>query len=151
MDGVYWVDIINAGRIYTVSVPVTGPQRVVVDAPSAGARGIGIATIVLGGAVAGGAFWITYSIAVNCGQGGPYEGTAQCRSDEKAVPYLAAAMGIGGVVSVVGILIFIGNSKPSVEIVQPLGDHARREPGTFVGLGPVEGSTLPGFSLRTSF
>ena len=151
VEGVYWVDINASGRLHTVTVNVTGPVRVVIEGANAGVRGLGIGTIILGGVVAGGAFWISYSIALNCGQNGPYEGTAQCRRDEQALPYLVAAMGVGAVVSVVGILIFIGNNKPSLEIVQPLDNRARRAPGTFIGLGPVEGSTLPGLSLKTSF
>lgn len=150
-EGVYWLDYKIAGRIYTQSVSVTEPERVVIDAPNAGVRGLGIAAILVGGAGLGGAFWYAYGMSVNCTPGGPYEDTAQCRNKDEAVPVLLATAAVGGVVAGIGIIVFINNSKPSVEISPAPGNRARGEPGTFVGLGPVEGSTLPGLSLQAAF
>jgi hypothetical protein len=129
---------------------VTEPERVVIEAPDAGVRGLGIAAIIVGGAALGGAFWYAYGMSVNCTPGGPYADTAQCRNKDEAVPVLLATAGVGAVVAGIGIIVFINNNKPSVEISPAAGNGARGEPGTFVSLGTVEGS-LPGLSLRTAF
>lgn len=150
-QGTHWIDVRTSGRNWTMPVWVTGPERVIVDPPNAGARGIGVGLIIVGGIVLslGGLF--LYGYVLNCGNNGLYEGTAQCRREEDAVPYWLGAAGIGAVAAAVGIGVFVSNNKPSVDIEPALGDRAKREPGTFVGLGPVEGSSLPGLSLRASF
>ncbi len=149
-QGTYWIDIRASGRTWTQRVSVYGPEHVVIETPNASARGLGIASIIVGGIVVSIAASFVYVVALNCGNGGPYEGTPQCRNDIDELPYWAAAGGVGLAVSAVGIGVFISNNKPSVEIFRR-DSHARREPGTFVGLGPVEGSALPGLSLRASF
>jgi hypothetical protein len=132
-------------------VNVAAPEHVVIDAPSAGGRGVGVVAIIVGGILFSGAGTYAYIIVANCGEHGVYEGTPQCRQDMENLPGWLAAAGIGAVVGGVGILVYASNNKPSVDVLPALGSQARREPGTFVGLGPVEGSTLPGLSLRTSF
>ena len=47
--------------------------------------------------------------------------------------------------------VFVSNNKPSVEVLPVIGKRARRAPETFVGLGSVRGSTLPGLTLQASF
>ena len=150
-QGSYWLDVRTSGRNWTMPVWVTGPERVVIDPPNAGARGIGIALIIVGGIALSVAGSFLYFYVLDCGNNSPYEGTAQCRRAENDVPYFLAAGGVGAVAAAVGIGVFISNNKPSVDVEPALGNRARREPGTSVGLGPVEGSTLPGLSLRTSF
>jgi hypothetical protein len=140
----------NAGRLWTTSVTVTEAKHVVIEPPSSGARGLGIATIIVGGSIISVAGFYIYATALNCGSGGPSAGTASCRSAEKAVPYWLAAIGAGALVSGLGIGLYISNSKPSIQALPVIGKQAQA-PETFVGLAPVEGSTLPGLSLRTSF
>jgi hypothetical protein len=149
--GNYWLDIRASGRNWTVPIWVTEPERVVIDPPNPGARGIGIALIIVGGSVLSIAGLYAYGVLLNCGSGSPYQGSAQCRRDEDTLPYALGAVGIGAIVSAVGIGVLVSNNKPSVEVLPAHGNRARREPATFVGLGPVEGSTLPGLSLRASF
>jgi hypothetical protein len=150
-DGFYWLDIHGSGRTWTIPVTVTEPERVVIEAPNGGVRGLGIAAIIVGGTVLSVAGFVLYVYGVNCRDGAYYEGSADCRSLLHDLPYWLAAGGVGAVVGAVGIVLFVSNSKPSVEVLPALGSRARRAPGTFVGLGPVEGSTLPGLSLRASF
>jgi len=95
--------------------------------------------------------FVSYATLVSCGPGGPNDGSAQCDSAEDALPYWMATVGIGAVVTGVGIGVFVSNNKPSVEVLPALGNRARRAPGTFVGLGSVRGAALPGLSLQASF
>jgi hypothetical protein len=119
----------------------------VIDPPNAGARGLGIAAIIGGGVILGAAFVAATVIDENCRT----EGNAQCQSQDEAVPYVLGGYGAGLVLTAVGIVLVVANNKPSVEVLPAHESRARREPGTFVSLGPVEGSTLPGLSLRGSF
>jgi hypothetical protein len=134
-----------------VPVAVTEPESVVIEKPNAGARGLGVAGIIVGGLIVGIAGFVSYAILVGCAPGGPNEASAECTSSEEALPYWLGMVGVGAVVSAVGIGVFVRNNKPSVEILPAPGNRARRAPGTFVGLGPVRGSTLPGVSLQASF
>jgi hypothetical protein len=88
---------------------------------------------------------------VNCGPGGPAEYRASCDSAEEALPYGLVGTGVGAVVSGIGIGLFVGNVNPSVEVLPAIGKRARRAPETFVGIGSVRGSTLPGLTLQASF
>jgi len=150
-EGTYWLEIEASGRRHTVPVTVTEPERVVIEKPNAAARGLGVAGIIVGGSMLSVAGFVGYAYVVTCGSGAPDAGSAQCNSTEKSLPYWLVTGGVGAVVTVVGIGLFVSNRKPSVEIEPVLGNRARREPGTFVGLAPVGGSTLPGFSLQASF
>jgi hypothetical protein len=150
-EGTYWFEIRASGRNWTVPVTVTEPEHVVVEKPNSGARGLGVAGIIVGGSLLSVAGLVSYSVLVTCAPGSPDEGSSQCESGENALPYWLAAAGVGAVMSAVGIALFIGNNEPSVEILPALGNRARREPETFIGLGSVRGSTLPGLSLQTSF
>jgi len=150
-EGTYWFDIQASGRNWTVPVTVTEPERVVIEEPNAGARGLGVAGIIVGGSIFSIAGLVSYGILVNCAPGGPEAGSAQCDSGEEALPYWLAVTGVGAVVSGIGIGLFVSNNKPSVEVLPGIGKRARRAPETFVGLGSVRGSTLPGLSLQASF
>ncbi|HEX6271384.1 MAG TPA: hypothetical protein VFZ53_00010 [Polyangiaceae bacterium] len=150
-EGTYWLEIEASGRRHTVPVTVTEPERVVIEKPNAAARGLGVAGIIVGGSMLSVAGFVGYAYLVSCGNGAPDAGSAQCNSTEESLPYWLVTAGVGAVVSVVGIGLFVSNRKPSVEVTPVLGNRARREPGTFVGLAPVGRSTLPGFSLQTSF
>lgn len=151
VQGTHWLDIRASGRTWTKSITVTEAKRVDVETPNPGARGLGIAGIITGGVILTIAGSFIYVVLLNCGSGGPYEGTHQCRSDMEDLPYWGIAAGAGAVVSAIGIGLFVSNNQPSLEVQPVLGNRVRREPGTFVGLAPVEGSTLPGLSLRASF
>jgi hypothetical protein len=150
-EGTYWFDIQASGRNWTVPVTVTEPWRVVIEKPNAEVRGLGIAGIIVGGLVFSIAGFVSYAILVNCGPGGPQEGRASCNSAEKGLPYWLVATGAGAVVTGIGIALFVSNVKPSVELLPVIGRRARRAPETFVGLGSVPGSTLPGLTLQASF
>lgn len=150
-EDTYWLDIESSGRTWTMPVTVTEPQRVVVDAPNAGTRTLGIVVVVIGGSILSVAGFVLYVYALDCGGGSPYQGTAECRDAKRQAPYWLAAGGAGALISVLGIGLIVSNNKPSLEFQPLTGNRARRTPGTFVGLGSVEGSTLPGLTLRTSF
>jgi hypothetical protein len=134
-----------------VPVTVTEPWRVVIEKPNPELRGLGIAGIIVGGLAFSIAGFVSYAILVNCGPGGPQEGRASCNSAEKGLPYWLVATGAGAVVTGIGIALFVSNANPSVELMPVIGKRARRAPETFVGLGSVPGSTLPGLTLQTSF
>jgi hypothetical protein len=130
---------------------VTEPRRVVIEKPNAGARGLGVAGIIVGGSILSVAGFVSYAVVVSCGPGAPDEGTAQCNSGEDALPYWLAAAGVGAVLSGVGIALFVSNNEPSVDVQPVHGNRARRDPALFVGFGPVGGSAPSGLSLRGSF
>jgi hypothetical protein len=134
-----------------VPVTVTEPWRVVIEKPNAEVRGLGIAGIIVGGLVFSIAGFASYAIMVNCGPGGPQEGRASCNSAERGLPYWLVATGAGAAVTGIGIALFASNVKPSVELLPVIGKRARRAPETFVDLGSVGGSTLPGLTLQASF
>jgi hypothetical protein len=150
-EGTYWFDIQASGRNWTVPVTVTEPWRVVIEKPSAELRGLGMAGIIVGGLVFSVAGFVSYAILVNCGPGAPLEGRASCNDAEEALPYWLVVTGAGGVVTGIGIALFVSNVNPSVELMPAIGKRARRAPEAFVGLGPVRGSTLPGLTLQASF
>jgi hypothetical protein len=125
---------------------VSEPERVVIDAPSASTRGLGTVAIIVGGLTSGLA---VYGLYVNCEQN-PFQWSTNCLTEGKA-PYWLVVGGVGLTMGAVGIVLFVNNDKPSVEVLPALGTRTRREPGTFVGFRPVEGSTLPGLTLRASF
>jgi hypothetical protein len=150
-EGTYWFDIQTSGRNFSVPVTVTEPESVVIEKPDPGIRGLGIAGIIVGGSILSLAGLVSYSTIVNCQPGAPDAGSAQCHSAKEALPFWLIAAGVGMVVSAIGIVVVITNNKPSVEILPAVGTRARRAPETFVSLGPVQGSTLPGLSLQTSF
>jgi hypothetical protein len=134
-----------------VPVSVTQPWHVVVEKPNEGARGLGLAGIIVGGSIFVIAGLTSYAILVGCGPDGPWEGDDECDSRKDAVPYLLVATGVGAVVGGIGIGVFVNNSKPSVEVLPVVGKQARRAPETFVGLGSLRGMMLPGLELQTSF
>ena len=143
-EGTYSVRIDASGRTWFVPVPVSESRRVVVDAPNSAARGLGIALVLIGGSTLSVAGFVAYVGLVTC-----TEGSVQC--DDLAVPYWLAATGAGALVGAIGIGLIVSNNKPQVDILPAMGSRARREPGTFIGLGPVQGATGPGLSLRASF
>ena len=149
-QGTYWLNIQTATRNWTKPLTVTGAQHVLIDKPNAGARGLGIAGIIVGGAIFSVSALYAYTTVVSCGPGGLEHGTAQCNALENTLPYWLVGTAAGAVMAGVGIGLFIANNQPSFEVV-PAGSGARREPGTFVGIGSVDGSQSPGLTLRTSF
>jgi hypothetical protein len=146
--GVYWFEVRALGRSFTLPVAVTEPQRVVVERPNEDLRAMGIIGIIVGGALFGMAALLVSTALVSC-SGKPSETKSFC-SGEGFLPMLLA-MAPGAVVGGVGIGLFVGNNKPSLEILPVNGNGARREHGTFAGVGSVEGATLPGPSLQVSF
>jgi hypothetical protein len=110
-----------------------------------------MAGIIVGGIVFSVAGFVSYAILVNCAPGGPQGRRAACNSAEEALPYWLVVTGAGGVVTGIGIALFVSNTKPSVELLPAISKRARRAPETFVGLGSVRGSTLPGLTLQASF
>jgi hypothetical protein len=127
-------------------VRVTDAEHVVVEAPDAGVRETGFAAVVVGGSIFTLALTYAWFVSESCRQG-----STECDSYKDTAPYWLAATGVGVAMTTVGIVIFASNDKPSIEVQPVLGHRARQARGTFVGLRPVEGSTLPALSLRTSF
>jgi hypothetical protein len=149
--GIHWFDVQGSGRSWTTPVTITEPQHVVIEKPNAGVRGLGVAAIIVGGLTFSIAGFVSYATLVNCSPGAPNEGTEQCDTSEEALPYWLAATGVGAVVSVIGIAVFIGNKEPSVEILPAVGSRPRREPAAFIGIGSIPASPLPGLALGAAF
>ena len=150
-EGTYWFDVQASGRTWTEPVTVTEPEHVVIEKPNAGARGLGVAGIIVGGLTLSVAGFVSYSILLNCAPGGPNEGSAQCDSVEEALPYWLATVGIGAVVS-----------ARRHRCLRQQQQTFRRDPaGTrqprAASAGDVHrsrcgpGSPLPGLSLQASF
>ena len=147
----YWLEIQSSDRVWTMPVALHENQRVVIDAPNGSARETGIAVVVIGGSIFSVAGLVTYLMLVECSSGGGSYDGSQCDSNQDVLPYWLAATGIGAAVSALGIGLVLSNDKPSIDIQPAFGEHARRASGTFVGLGAVDRTTLPGLTLRTSF
>jgi hypothetical protein len=145
--GMYWLHIKASREVWNMPLTVTKPERVFIDPPSTTARGVGISLILVGGSILGATLVAGTVIDENC----PSDRNLECHSREEATPYLLAGFGAGLGLGAVGVVLVVGNGKPSVEVLPATDERARRQPGTFVGLGPVDGSTWPGLSLRTSF